>query len=452
LPDMEKLFGTDGVRGTANIHPMTSEVALSLGRVLAHISKNGHKRHRILIGKDTRLSGYMLEQAMASGICSMGSDVLLVGPLPTPAISYLTNSMRADAGVMITASHNPFQDNGLKFFGADGFKLSDAKQTQMEELYSNNDIDSHRPVNNEVGKAFRVEDASGRYISYLKGTFPEGLDLEGVKIVLDCANGAAYDLAPSVLEELGAEVFLLGVSPDGKNINDQCGALYPKRMQEIVKRKGADMGIALDGDADRVVICDENGDLIHGDALLALVAQEMLRRGKLAKKTLVTTVMSSLALDHLVESWGGETIRVDVGDRNVVAKLRSEGLNLGGEQSGHIVFLDQAKTGDGMIAALNMLALQKESNKTLSELSQIFQPYPQVLLNVDVKDKKEFSSVPELKIEIDKVEASLNGQGRLLLRYSGTEPVARVMIECSQGKHIQSMAEGLVSCIQKNLG
>lgn len=448
---MEKLFGTDGIRGTANTHPMTAEMALFLGRALAHVFKVGKKRHRILIGKDTRLSGYMLEQALASGVCSMGCDVLLVGPLPTPAISHLTHSMRADAGVMITASHNPFQDNGLKFFGPDGFKLADEKQDQIEALYTENHLESLRSTASQIGKAFRIKDASGRYISYVKSIFPFGLTLEGLTLVLDCAHGAAYSVAPAILEELGAKVIRMGVEPDGTNINGDCGALHPQNMQALVKQKKADLGIALDGDGDRLALCDHEGNLIHGDALLSLIAQDMMEQGTLAKNTLVATIMSSLAVDHLVQSWGGSVQRVDVGDRNVVESMRTNGFNFGGEQSGHLVFLDHSKTGDGMIAALKVLAVMQARQKPLAELASIFKPYPQILLNVRVRHKKDFNSIPDIKATIDRIESALAGQGRLLLRYSGTESLARVMIEGKQHEMIQGFAKELACCLEKNL-
>lgn len=448
---MRKLFGTDGVRGTANIYPMTAEVALSLGRAIAHVSKNHHRRHRIVIGKDTRLSGYMLETALASGICSMGCDVLLVGPMPTPAIAFLTHSMRADAGVVISASHNPYQDNGIKFFDGSGFKLPDEKELQIEQLVFTKDIDSLRPTAGHIGKAFRVDDASGRYISYIKGLFPQGLTLEGMKIVLDCAHGAGYVVAPAILEELGAEVIRLGVTPNGTNINDHAGALSPEKMQETVRREKANLGIALDGDADRVVVCDEKGEVVHGDAIMALLTRHLLKEERLAKKTLVTTVMSSLALDHLVQSWGGKVIRSDVGDRYVASEMRKGGYNFGGEQSGHLIFLDYSTTGDGMLAALQLLALILEEQKPLSELTKVFTPYPQVLLNVPVRKKTEFDQVPEVFKEIQKVERELGEKGRVLLRYSGTEPVARVMVEGVKSEQIERLARDLAGCIEKNL-
>ncbi|MBI1910327.1 MAG: phosphoglucosamine mutase [Deltaproteobacteria bacterium] len=457
-----KLFGTDGVRGVANREPMTSEVALALGRAIAAISKSHHRRvihprvihprHRILIGKDTRLSGYMLETALASGICSMGTDVLLVGPLPTPAVAFLTRSMRADAGVVISASHNLYQDNGIKFFDAKGFKLPDEEELEIEKIVFNTDAKSPRPTADHIGKAFRVDDASGRYISYLKGLFPEGMTLEGIKVVLDCAHGAAYGVAPTILEELGAEVVRIGVTPNGTNINEGVGALYPEKMQETVKKEKAAIGIALDGDADRAVFCDERGDRVPGDAVLAILAKDLLDKGRLAQKGFVATVMSNLALEHLAQSWGCQLFKAAVGDRYVVEELRKRKLNFGGEQSGHIVFLDHATTGDGMLAAIRLLEIVVSSGRPVSELARILKPYPQVLINVKVREKKPFEEIAAVRDQAARVEKELSGKGRLLLRYSGTENLARVMIEGENEQKIQKLAEDLAGCLQKNLG
>jgi phosphoglucosamine mutase len=346
----QRLFGTDGVRGVANVHPMTAEVAMQLGRALAYLIRNGPHRHRVIIGKDTRLSGYMLEQALAAGITSMGVDVWLTGPLPTPGISNLTTSMRADAGAVISASHNPYQDNGIKFFWRDGFKLPDETEAKLEELLSTGAMDTIRPTADNVGRAVRLEDARGRYIVFLKATFPRELTLEGMIIVVDCANGAAYKTAPSVLEELGAKVIPLGVSPDGKNINEKCGAMHPEGLSRAVVEHGAHLGLALDGDADRLIVVDEKGKVVDGDAIMAICTGELVAREQLKKKTLVATVMSNIGLERAVARWGVKVARTRVGDRYVVEEMRKQGYNLGGEQSGHLIFLDQSTTGDGTLA------------------------------------------------------------------------------------------------------
>ena len=358
--DGRHLFGTDGVRGTANVEPMTSETALRLGRALAHVSKRSQRRHKILIGKDTRLSGYMLETAMASGICSMGVDVLLVGPLPTPGIAFLTRTMRADAGVVISASHNPFQDNGIKFFSQAGFKLPDDVEAEIERLVLSDSIDTLRPTATEIGKAFRVDDAVGRYNVFVKNTFPRHLTLDGIKIVVDCGHGAAYRVAPEVLEELGASVVALGVDPDGQNINQGCGALHPEALAIAVRQHGAHVGIALDGDADRVIFVDEKGEIVDGDQVMAMLATDLSARGELKQSTLVATVMSNLGLHVSMRERGIRVLTTPVGDRYVVEEMVRGGYNLGGEQSGHIVFLDHNTTGDGLISALSVLALLVE--------------------------------------------------------------------------------------------
>ena len=352
---MRKLFGTDGIRGVANIYPMTTEIAMQVGRAIAFIVKNKKGRHRIVIGKDTRVSGYMIENALAAGICSMGVDVLLVGPLPTPGIAFITTSMRADAGVVISASHNPFQDNGIKIFSSDGFKLPDEVEADIEELIFSQKMATLRPVAEEVGKARRIDDAKGRYIVFLKNIFPKKQTLEGMHIVLDCAHGATYGVAPYVLEELGAKVTSLGVSPDGKNINHQCGALHPELMAAKVKETGADIGLALDGDGDRLIVCDENGKVVDGDHIMAICAKDLIKRGKLRKKTLVTTVMSNMGLEIAMKEMGGKMVRTNVGDRYVVEEMRKNGYSFGGEQSGHLVVLDHITTGDGNLAALRLL-------------------------------------------------------------------------------------------------
>jgi phosphoglucosamine mutase len=450
---MKKLFGTDGVRGVANVYPMTTEMAMQLGRAAAYIFKDGSKRrHRIVIGKDTRLSGYMLENALVAGICSMGVDVLQVGPLPTPGIANITSSMRADAGVVISASHNAFQDNGIKFFSADGFKLPDELELKIEKLIESKKIDALRPTATEVGKAYRIEDAAGRYIVFLKNTFPQEMDLSGLKIVLDCANGAAYKVAPAVFEELGAEVIRYGVSPNGTNINAGCGSTCPAVISEAVKLHRADIGIALDGDADRVIVCDEFGNEVDGDHIMAICASDMLKRKLLKKKTLVATVMSNMGLDIALRKCGGKIVKTDVGDRYVVEAMRAGGYNLGGEQSGHMIFLDYNTTGDGVLSALQLLAVMRREEKTLSELAEIMIPLPQVLCNTRVREKVDIYSIKDVAAKIKDVEEKLANEGRVLIRYSGTEPLLRVMIEGQDKYEITSWANEICELVKKQIG
>lgn len=450
---MKKLFGTDGVRGVANIHPMTTETAMQLGRAAAYIFKSSsRRRHRIVIGKDTRLSGYMLESALVAGICSMGVDVLLVGPLPTPGIANITRSMRADAGVVISASHNPFQDNGIKFFSADGYKLPDEIELKMEKLLDSKKIDALRPTADEVGKAFRIDDAAGRYIVFLKNTFPADLDLAGLKIVLDCGNGAAYKVAPAVFEELGAEVIPLGVKPNGVNINAGCGSLHPEVISEAVKQHRADIGIALDGDADRVIVCDEFGNEVNGDQIMAICATDMIARKQLKKKTLVATVMSNMGLDIALRRAGGKVIKTAVGDRYVVEEMRKGGYNLGGEQSGHLIFLESNTTGDGVLAALQLLAVMRRREKTLSELAEVMIPLPQVLVNVRVKSRQDIMTIPSIASAIQGVEGKLGNEGRVLIRYSGTEPLLRIMLEGQDKYEITGWANEIGDLVRKHIG
>jgi len=449
---MGRLFGTDGIRGVANIHPMTTEMAMQLGRGTAYIFKNRQKRHRIVIGKDTRLSGYMIENALVAGICSMGVDVLLVGPLPTPGIAFITSSMRADAGIVISASHNPFQDNGIKIFSGDGFKLPDHLEERIEELIFSDRIDSLRPTASEVGKAFRVDDAVGRYVVYLKNSFPKDLSLDGMKIVLDCAHGAAYRVAPSVFEELGAEVIALGVDPDGENINSRCGSLYPEVVRQGVREYGAEIGISLDGDADRAIFSDELGNVVDGDRIMAICADALKKNRKLKKDTLVATVMSNLGLDLAMKERGIKVLRTQVGDRYVVEEMARGGYNLGGEQSGHLIFLDYNTTGDGVLSALQVLAVMKREGKSLSQLSSIMTSVPQVLLNVTVHQKKDPEQVPELAALIRKIQKKLGNRGRILVRPSGTEDFIRVMVEGEDGKEISAYAEEISTFIQRKMG
>ena len=446
-----KLFGTDGVRGVANVYPMTAEIALQLGRALAYSIRNGKHRHRVVIGKDTRLSGYMLEGALMSGLCSMGVDALLVGPMPTPGISYLVQSMRADAGAVISASHNPYQDNGIKFFGRDGFKLPDETEAQLESLIFDQSIDNLRPTATKVGKAFRIDDAGGRYVVYLKSIFPKELTLEGVTVVLDCANGAAYKVAPMVFEELGAKVIRLGVGPDGKNINQGAGALHPERMCKAVLKHGAQIGLALDGDADRLIVADEKGNVVDGDAIMAIVGRHLLERRQLQKKTVVATVMSNMGLDLAMSEVGGKVVRTAVGDRYVVERMRKQGYNFGGEQSGHLILLDHATTGDGMVAGLSLLAVMLEAGRPISELAQCFTPVPQTLVNVKVKEKRELDELPTVLKTIRGVELKLGSDGRVLVRFSGTEAKARVLVEGPDKKRNESYAQEISDALVKAL-
>ncbi len=446
-----KLFGTDGVRGIANVDPMTTEMALALGRAAAHVFKRGPGRHRIVIGKDTRLSGYMFEMALSAGICSMGVDVLLVGPLPTPGIAFITHSMRADAGVVISASHNPFQDNGIKFFSRDGFKLPDEVEAQIEALVEDG-VDGARPTADEVGKAFRIDDAIGRYVVFLKNTFPRDLTLEGVRIVLDCANGAAYKVAPAVLEELGAELILMGVRPNGTNINENCGAVHPDGMARAVVENQADLGIALDGDADRVIVADERGRQIDGDAIMAICGIELLEAGRLRRETVVTTVMSNLGLDLALRRAGGRVVRTQVGDRYVVEEMRRGGYSFGGEQSGHMIFLDHNTTGDGILSALQLLAIMRRRERPLSELAAVMERVPQVLVNVKVSRKAPLSEFPEVDAAVRRITAALGDEGRLVVRYSGTENLLRLMVEGADGDRVAAYANELADLVRRTLG
>ena len=442
-----KYFGTDGIRGVAN-RVITPELALKVGQAAGLVFQRGEYRHRVVIGKDTRLSGYMLEQALAAGICSMGANVMICGPLPTPGIAFITSSMRADAGVVISASHNPFQDNGIKIFAADGFKLPDAAEAQIEDLMSSGVLDSHRPHGDAIGRATKIEDARGRYVVFLKSVFPKLRTLDGIRIVVDCAHGAAYRVGPAVFEELGAEVIAIGVDPNGTNINDDAGALHPEHLGVKVREHKAHLGIALDGDADRVIFSDEHGNVVDGDAIMAMCAQRMLERGELRDKTLVTTVMSNLGLERAVVGWGGRLLRTPVGDRYVVEEMRRGGYNFGGEQSGHLVFLDYATTGDGIVAALQVLTVMVETGRPLSELASALVRYPQVLVNVKVKEKRPIEDLPHVLHLIRAVEARLGDEGRVLVRYSGTERKARVMIEGPDEQLIRDHADEIARALE----
>ena len=446
---MRKLFGTDGIRGVANVYPMTVEVALQLGKGCAFIFKDRNRRHKIVVGKDTRLSGYMIETAITAGICSMGGDVLLVGPLPTPGIAFLTTSMRADAGIVISASHNPYQDNGIKVFSSNGFKLPDPVEEQIESLMFTEQLSSSHVTANKVGKAFRIDDAIGRYIVFLKNTFPQELTLDGLHIVLDCANGATYKVAPTVFEELGAQVTLMGARPNGENINKNCGALYPRLISAMVRKKKADIGISFDGDGDRVVFADENGEVIDGDQIMAICATRMSQERRLKKNTLVTTVMSNMGLEVAMQEKGIRMIRTQVGDRYVVEEMVKRGCNFGGEQSGHLVFLDHNPTGDGILSALQLLAIIQKEGKSLSNLSDIMEKYPQNLVNIRIKERKRLEDFPAVMQQIRKVEKKLGQKGRLLVRFSGTELLVRVMVEGEDEKEIQLLTEETAQVIER---
>ena len=446
---MRKLFGTDGIRGVANIYPMTTEIAMQVGRAIAFIVKDKATGHRIVIGKDTRQSCYMLENALAAGICSMGVDVLQVGPLPTPGIAFITTSMRADAGVVISASHNPFQDNGIKIFSSDGFKLPDDIEAQIEDLIFSQKMAALRPVADEVGKAKRIDDAKGRYIVFLKNTFPKNYTLDDFHIVLDCAHGATYKVAPHVFEELGARVTTIGIDPDGKNINHECGALHPEKMAAKVKELGADIGLALDGDGDRLIVCDENGEIVDGDHIMAICAQELIVQRKLKKKTLVATVMSNMGLEVAMEKMGGKMVRSGVGDRYVVEAMRKNGYSFGGEQSGHLVFLDHITTGDGILAGLQLLAIMKKRKKPLSKLAMVMSSFPQVLKNVRTSRKIDIATIQGFEEALKKHESDLGKTGRILVRPSGTEPVIRVMVEGQDDAVINSIADDLCLLVQQ---
>jgi phosphoglucosamine mutase len=446
---MRKLFGTDGIRGVANVYPMTVEVALQLGKGCAYIFKDKNRRHRIVVGKDTRLSGYMMETAITAGICSMGGDAILVGPLPTPGIAFITTSMRADAGIVISASHNPYQDNGIKIFSSNGFKLPDQMEERIESLMFSEELSSSMVTANKVGKAFRIDDAIGRYIVFLKNTFPQELTLDGLHIVLDCAHGATYKVAPTVFEELGAQVTLLGAKPNGENINKNCGALHPGLTSAMVRKKKADLGISFDGDGDRVIFVDENGEIINGDQIMAICASRMSQERRLKKNTLVTTVMSNMGLEVSMREKGIRLIRTQVGDRYVVEEMVKRGCNFGGEQSGHLIFLDHNPTGDGILSALQLLAIMQKEEKSLSDLSDIMDQYPQKLINVRIKERRRLSEFPAVIQQIKKVEKKLGEKGRVLVRFSGTEPLVRVMVEGEDEKEIQTLAEETARVIER---
>jgi len=467
-----KLFGTDGIRGVANEWPMTGEVAMAVGRAVAGVlrqmplpsrstlpvglkpldSNRPVRRARIVVGKDTRLSGYMIEQALASGICSMGADCILIGPLTTPGVAFVTQSMRADAGIMISASHNPYYDNGIKIFSADGYKLPDELELEIERLVLEaTELSRMRPTGDLVGKAKRIEDVHGRYLVFLKSLFPKELDLMGMRVALDCANGAAYKVAPLVFEELGAEVIRRGVEPNGLNINDQCGALHPQAIAHTTVEYRADIGIALDGDGDRCILSDENGEIVDGDQIIGLCAIQMAAEGKLNKNTVVTTPMSNIGLELTLKSHGIQMVRAPVGDRYVVEQMRKNEYSLGGEQSGHIIFLDQSTTGDGIVAAMRVLEAMRRTGKPLSELKKSIALFPQVREDVKISRRQPLENFPAVVKSIADAEQELKGKGRVFVRLSGTEPLARVMVEGEERAQIQRLAKGIAQEIQKVL-
>lgn len=449
---MRKLFGTDGVRGKANIYPITPELALLVGKATAaQLGGCQDDRHRrIILGKDTRLSGYMLETAITSGILSVGVDVLQVGPMPTPAVAHLTKSMGAVCGIMITASHNPASDNGIKIFASDGFKLPDSIESEIEQRIFSQDFGV--PVPGErIGKAFRIDDARGRYIEFAKSSI-KNESLAGLKVVVDCANGAAYSIAPLVLRELGAEVIELGVRPDGYNINLNCGALHPEEMAKVVRECGADAGIALDGDADRVIFCDEKGNVVNGDQIIGMVALDYKARRRLAGDAVVVTGMSNLGLHKAMKEAAIAVEVTDVGDRYVIERMKSCGYNVGGEQSGHIIFMDYATTGDGLISALHVLKLMKSRNRSLSKLASFMKVFPQELVSLAIAEKKPLEELPLLRRTIGECETSLAGSGRTIVRYSGTENKIRLLVEAENRKDVETWIARLTQAVDQELG
>lgn len=448
-----KLFGTDGVRGLANYWPMTPEIALAMGRAAGKVFRSRHdEKQKIVIGKDTRLSCYMFENALIAGLCSMGVDTLMVGPLPSPGVAFITRAYRADAGIVISASHNPYSDNGIKFFSADGFKLPESLEEEIERLVFENDFSSSLPPNNGIGKNTKIIDADGRYIEFVKGTFPKKLSLKNLKIVLDCANGAAWRVAPLVFQELDAKVFVYGNSPDGLNINDRCGALHPENVQKAIIDHGADVGIALDGDADRVIMVDENAQIVDGDVLLGICAYDMLQRGQLRNNLVVGTIMTNFGFMKAMADLGIRVVQSPVGDRFVIQEMLRHEAALGGEQSGHMVFLDYNTTGDGLVSALQVLRIMIETDSKLSDLAALIKRYPQSLINVRVKAKPPLEALSGVKEAIAKAEIVLGSLGRVLVRYSGTENICRVMVEGQKHKLTTELAQTIAQSVSREIG
>ncbi|MGI8436259.1 MAG: phosphoglucosamine mutase [Chthoniobacterales bacterium] len=459
MAQKNRLFGTDGVRGVANVEPVTAETALKLGRAAAHVftrlNPREHQdgtRPKIVLGKDTRLSGYMLENALVAGITSLGVDVLLIGPLPTPGVAYVTRSLRADAGIVLSASHNAYEDNGIKFFRHDGYKLDDQIESEIEELVFSGAIDSIRPTAGKIGRARRIDDALGRYVEFAKASFPRGMSLEKMHIAVDVANGAAYKSTPCILRELGADLTITHDEPNGTNINANCGSTYPAEIQRLVRESGARVGITHDGDADRVLLCDEKGELVDGDEILAIASHDLLRSGQLREQTLVATVMSNFGLDESLRAAGGKVLRTKVGDRHVIEEMVKRNLNLGGEQSGHMIFRDFSTTGDGIVCALQILRIMQTTGKPLSELKSVLKKYPQAQRNLRVKEKPPLEEMKAVMKLVGETETELNGKGRVLLRYSGTEPKIRLLIEGRELAQIDRQADRIADAIQSAIG
>src|SRR2546421_1967328 len=455
----KKIFGTDGVRGVANVEPVTAETALKLGRAAAYVFAELNPRRtpagarpKIVLGKDTRLSGYMLENALVAGITSLGADVLVIGPLPTPGVAYITRSLRADAGIVLTAPHNPYEDNGIKFFRHDGYKLDDQVEEKIEKLFFTGEIDSIRPTAGKIGRATRIDDALGRYIEFAKASFPRKMSLEEMRVAVDVANGAAYKSTPCILSELGADVAIVHNQPNGMNINDGCGSTHPEEIQRAVQLSDADVGITHDGDADRVLLCDDNGEIVDGDEILTIAAVDLLRAGQLRDNTLVATVMSNFGLDETLAAHGGKIVRTKVGDRYVIEEMVARNFNLGGEQSGHIIFRDFTTTGDGIISALQILRIMHTTGQPLSKLKTCLKKYPQAQRNLVVKSKPPIEDLCEVMKLRDEVERELAGKGRVLLRYSGTEPKIRLLIEGRELDKIDKHANRIADAIQTAIG
>lgn len=448
---MNRLFGTDGIRGVANVEPMTAETALAIGRATAHVCKLHSKRHRIVIGKDTRISGYMLENALTAGICSMGVDVLLVGPMPTPGIAFITHSMRADAGIVISASHNQYQDNGIKIFSRDGYKIADNVETEIEQIVTTERVKDIRPTASAIGKAFRIDDAIGRYIVFCKNTFPDNISLEGLRIALDCANGATYKSAPIIFSELGAETITIHDHPDGMNINMNSGALHTEALAAKVIETGANIGLAFDGDGDRLQAIDEKGGKLTGDQIIAIIAKQMKLENQLENNLIITTLMSNFGFHQAMQQLGITIATADVGDRYVLQMMLEKGAMLGGEDSGHIIFRQHHTTGDGIISALQLLAVMQKTGKPLSELAGVMKPAPQKLINVKVNSKPPLDEIEEIQTAIKAAEKELGTQGRVLLRYSGTEQICRVMVESFDAELTEKTANNLARTVSNSI-
>ncbi len=447
----EKVFGTDGVRGHANVVPMTVEIALALGRAAGKVLRDKGHSCRVVIGKDTRLSCYMFENALISGLCSMGVDTLMLGPFPTPGVAFITRAYRADAGIVISASHNPYYDNGIKFFSSEGFKLPDSWEAEMESIIFKNEFDDCLPGDSQIGKNTKIHDADGRYIEFAKATFPRKLSLKGLKIALDCANGAAYKVAPLVFRELDAQVFNYGNTPNGLNINDKCGSMFPETVQKAVIEHHADLGVALDGDADRLVMVDENAQIVDGDTILAICARDMKKQGLLRNSRVVSTVMCNFGFIKAMQDQGIEVIRSQVGDRYVIQDMLKHETNLGGEQSGHIIFMEHNPTGDGLVSALQVLRIMIETDSKLSDLAAIVKRYPQACINVKVSSKPPLDSLRKMQEAKLSAEKTLGDTGRVLVRYSGTENICRVMVEGSRQKQVQELARQIGNAIEADM-